>query len=99
MPGSNIDFEKNGRDLTFHLHGRLDRTTVNALWPDSKLRISEAGVRNVTVDLQGITRLDSSGVAYLRCVETFCEKGGIGYEERKIPDVSGRIKTGQGWSV
>lgn len=86
MADATIDYEKSEDELTLILRGRLDRTTVNALWRDSKGWVGKSPVGRVAVDLEGVSSLDSSGAAFLWSIESLCQEKGLGYEERNIPE-------------
>lgn len=64
MPASN--------STTLALDGALDVSSVAALWPQLRDRVS--GIAQI--DLAAVTVLDSSGVALVRCLQAAAEAGG-----------------------
>lgn len=62
MAGTNASLKSNGNGR-FQLHGELDFATATELWRESKILFAHNAP--VQIDLAGVTRSNSAGVALL----------------------------------
>ncbi len=84
------------RQLTLHLKGELDHHGARGLIRRAEQEIDTALPLQLTLDLEGVTFMDSSGIAVvMRCRQRMRELGGtvtlrrVPPQPRKVFDASG----------
>jgi len=55
--------EESGRNLTIRVEGEIDHHAARALMEEISQRLDQALPRNLTMDLGGVSFMDSSGIA------------------------------------
>jgi phospholipid/cholesterol/gamma-HCH transport system permease protein len=74
-----------GEESVVHLYGRLDRDVVGPLWTTVVRSLEEARPRQIILDFQEVTGIDTAGAALLQKMETFCANQGIAFFLQNVP--------------
>jgi anti-anti-sigma factor len=74
--GLDIDEQRGGRSLTLALAGELDISTAGRLQAAAARLCVAEGERELTLDLRGLTFVDSSGLAAIVYTSRLCERYG-----------------------
>ncbi|WP_340678039.1 STAS domain-containing protein [Paraglaciecola sp.] len=72
---------------TFLLSGELNRSNVNSNWPSSVADIKQAASQqSVVLDLKGITKVDTTGLAWLMNILRDCRSQNIQFTLDNVPE-------------
>jgi len=86
MATNSLAVQASQDEMVFRPQGKLESDRVIDAWRRAREQLRNTSARRVTMDLGDVDALDSSGVAFLRSVESFCKDRGLAYEERNVPD-------------
>jgi phospholipid/cholesterol/gamma-HCH transport system permease protein len=84
-PETKIETAARG-EAVVHLRGRLDRVQAGAIWREVVGHLEASKPPRLILDLQGITGIDTAGVALLLYLENLCASQGIPLVLLNLPD-------------
>ena len=78
-------------EVTLFFHGGLDRERSAGLWDDLLYLLQREGPSRVICDLQSVERIDTAGIALLRCLWRRSAEQGIELDFRNLPEIARRF--------
>ena len=66
-------------------HGRVVRDHINFIWDAAGKELQTGRLKEIMLDFQDVSELDSAGIALLRSFETLCAGKGITLSKQNIP--------------
>lgn len=86
-----VDFTDEGDRSVLALTGELDIDSVGGLREQVQERLSSGGVRALTLDLSGLTFLDSSGLGLLLEMRRLALTADVAFELANVPTGPARV--------
>lgn len=80
-----------GGEVVLSFQGGLDSERSSRLWTDVLYLLQREDPSRLTCDLQGVERIDTAGIALLRCLSQRCAEQGIELEFRNPPEIARRF--------
>jgi phospholipid/cholesterol/gamma-HCH transport system permease protein len=71
----------------FHLQGRLDQYQAPAIWAEITTSLSSSKPPQLILDFQGVTAVDTTGIATILGLENLCHRMGAEFSLRNMPDM------------
>jgi phospholipid/cholesterol/gamma-HCH transport system permease protein len=78
-------------EVVLHFHGGMDRERSPRLWADVLYLLQREEPARLVCDLEGVERIDTAGIALLRCLSQRCAEQGIELGFRNLPEIVRRF--------
>jgi len=92
MNTSSVEIEKQDPShAIFRLHGQIERNRINLIWKGAEKEIQTGRVREIVIDFEDVSEIDSAGIALLRSLKRTCADKRITLSVKHIPEKIGNF--------